>query len=76
MRRNWDDVLMLLDVSHKLAGHPNLKQLRDEALEDLNDILARPPELPEVPAKPEPEIEPEPDPSEPVNEAPVLRRKV
>lgn len=34
---------MLLEVIEKLAGHPNLKQLRDEANEDLKDVLTQKP---------------------------------
>lgn len=43
MRRNWKDVLMLLDVSERLAGHPNLKGIRDEATQDLNELVSEEP---------------------------------
>lgn len=51
MRRNWKDVLMLLDVSERLAGHPNLKGIRDEAAEDLNELVAEAPQRKDVPPK-------------------------
>lgn len=47
MRRDWDMVRILLDVSAQLAGHPNLKELRDDALADLKDLSEEPTELPE-----------------------------
>lgn len=48
-----------MNVSEHLAGHPNLKGLRDEALADIADFAAEPPmELGQPEA--EPVVEPEP----------------
>lgn len=63
MRRDWKAISSILDVVEQLAGHPNLKELRDEANEDLKDLLAKPPmtmifsEAPEVESGSEPEAE-------------------
>lgn len=61
MRRDWKAVLTLLDVSEQLAGHPNLKSIRDEAHKDLEELVAQPPELPQQPEttyEPEPNLDP------------------
>lgn len=42
MRRDWNSVGMLLHTIEKLSGHPNLKELRDDALADLADLAAEP----------------------------------
>lgn len=52
MRRDWEMLLVLLEANEKLAGHTALKGLRDEVMQDLNDIAAEAPrpkyELPRV----------------------------
>lgn len=42
MKRDWDAILKLIDITEKLAGHPNLKLLRDQAMKDLNDLVDQP----------------------------------
>lgn len=42
MRRDWKAIANLLDAIEQLAGHPNLRQLRDEANEDLMSLLEKP----------------------------------
>lgn len=83
MRRNWDDILMLLEISEKLAGHPNLKSIRDEAAEDLKELVECPPNsrdayVPEDLSdaeveKAEPNLEPGTDTTE--TKTPVVRRR-
>lgn len=66
--------MALLEVTEKLAGHPNLKGLRDDALNDLEECAAEPPQT-WVPKAPEPE----PVASEAIASAttePTLRRRV
>lgn len=63
MRRDWKAISSVLDVIEQLAGHPNLKELRDEANEDLKDLLAKPmKQASGVIEVHEYEPEPEPDP--------------
>lgn len=59
MRRDWEYLRVLLNVSEHLAGHPNLKGLRDEALADIADFAAEPPMEPDQPEV-QPEVEQEP----------------
>lgn len=42
MKRDWKAIGNLLDVVEQLAGHPNLKELRDEANKDLMALLEKP----------------------------------
>lgn len=84
MRRDWNELSTLLGVIEKLAGHPNLRGLRDEANDDLNDIAAQPAYSVEYPqhvqdpidhSQPEPKIEAEVEPQESETHS-LMRRRV
>lgn len=71
MRRDWNRVGLLLHTIEKLAGHPNLKELRDDALADLKDLAEQPSES----VQPTTELEVESG-SEPEAELKVSRRSL
>ncbi len=76
MRRDWKTVLMLMDVTEQLAGHPNLKGLRDEAMQDLKELSEEKANLPVVAKPQEEELHPEFNPDGTVNEtAPKITRR-